>query len=177
MKPPERIETERLVLRLPVPADAEAIFSSYAQDGEVTRYMIWSPHKNIEETRRFVVGCIAEWEGVARFPYVITIKESGALVGMIEIRLENFRADVGYLLAREHWGKGLMSEALSTIVEWALRQESIYRVWALCDADNAASARVLEKAGMQREGLLRRRMIHPNLSREPRDCYSYAITK
>jgi ribosomal-protein-alanine N-acetyltransferase len=177
MRPPPTIETERLVLRLPVPADAEAIFNSYAQDTEVAHYMIWRPHENIAETERVVAGCIAAWEGEARFPYVITLKENGALVGMIEIRIDTFSADVGYVLAREHWGQGLMSEALKPIVEWALSQESIFRVWASCDAENAGSARVLEKAGMQREGLLRRHTIHPNLSAEPRDCYCYAITK
>jgi RimJ/RimL family protein N-acetyltransferase len=177
MKPPERIETERLALRPPVPADAKAIFDSYGQDAEVARYMKWRPHDNVEETERVVEGCIAAWEGVARFPYVITLKESGAVVGMIEICLDHFIADVGYVLAREQWGRGLMSEALAPLVEWALKQESIYRVWALCDAENTASQRVLEKAGMRCEGLLRRRMIHPNLSAEPRDCYCYAVTR
>ncbi len=177
MKPPERIETERLVLRLPSVADAETIFNSYAQKEEVTRYLVWRPHQHLRETESFLAGCVAAWEKDALFPYIITIKETDAVVGMIEIRLDGFKADVGYVLSPQFWGKGLITEALRSLVEWALSQTSIYRVWALCDVDNLASARVLEKAGMQREGLLRRQIIHPNISDEPRDCYCYAIAK
>ncbi len=177
MKPPEHIETERLVLRLPSVADAEAIFTSYAQNEEVTRYLVWQPHKHIQETKDFLAGCVAAWKKDTRFPYNVTIKETGAVAGMIEIRLNSFKADVGYVLSPQFWGKGLATEALRSLVEWALNQTSIYRIWALCDVDNPASARVLEKAGMQREGLLRRQIIHPNISDEPRDCYCYAIAK
>jgi RimJ/RimL family protein N-acetyltransferase len=62
-------------------------------------------------------------------------------------------------------------------VDWALTQPTIYRVWATCDVDNLASARLLEKIGMQREGLLRRWIIPPNISEVPRDCWCYAKTK
>ncbi|HEY0079568.1 MAG TPA: GNAT family N-acetyltransferase [Pyrinomonadaceae bacterium] len=177
MKPPEHIETKRLALRMPSLSDAEAIFNSYAQDTEVTSYLTWRPHKNIQETEGFLSDCVAAWGGSARFPYVITLKESSEVIGMLEIRINDFKADVGYVVSRRHWGKGIATEALRGLVEWALSQESIYRVWALCDADNRASARVLEKVGMQCEGLLRRQIFHPNISDEPRDCYCYAAVK
>jgi len=70
-----------------------------------------------------------------------------------------------------------MPEAAQAVVEWALAQPSIYRVWAVCDVDNLASARVLEKIGMQREGLLHRHIIHPNISAAPRDCWCFAKVK
>lgn len=175
MKPPEQIETERLLLRRPSIADAASIFNSYAQDLEVTRYLVWRPHTNIQETENFLADCAAAWEDASRFPYVITL--NGAVIGMIEIRINDFKADVGYVLAREHWGRGIATEALRTLVDWALGQESIYRVWALCDVENPASGRVLEKVGMRREGVLRRQLIHPNISDEPRDSNCYAIVK
>jgi [ribosomal protein S5]-alanine N-acetyltransferase len=177
MKPPEHIETARLALRIPTLSDAAAIFNSYSHDAEVARHLTWQPHKNIHETESFLSDCIAAWGGNTRFPYVITLKDGGKVIGMIEIRINGFKADVGYVLSRRHWGKGVATEALRKLVDWALRQESIYRVWALCDVDNVASARVLEKVGMQREGLLRRQIIHPNISDEPRDCYCYAAVK
>jgi RimJ/RimL family protein N-acetyltransferase len=96
---------------------------------------------------------------------------------MIEIRVNDFKADVGYALSPRFWGEGVATEALSSLVEWASAQSSIYRIWAVCDVDNLASSRVLEKVGMQREGLLRRYTMHPNISAEPRDCYCYAIAK
>jgi len=96
---------------------------------------------------------------------------------MIEIRPNGHRADFGFVLARAYWGKGLMPEAISALVKITLAQPSIYRMEATCDFDNKASARALEKAGLSREGLLRRYIIHPNISPEPRDSLLYAITK
>lgn len=177
MRPAEIIQTERLVLRPPRLSDAQSIYEAYAQDAEVTRYVIWRPHQSVQETERFLSDCVASWERGDAFPWVMTLREDGKLIGMIEIRINEFKADVGYVIARPFWGKGLAAEALLPIVEWARMQQSIYRVWALCDAENVASARVLEKVGMKREGLLRRNMIHPNISDEPRDSYCYAIVK
>jgi ribosomal-protein-alanine N-acetyltransferase len=96
---------------------------------------------------------------------------------MIEIRLDKFRADFGYGIARQYWGYGYTTEAAKIVIQWALEQESIYRVWAICDVENVASTRVMDKAGMQKEGILRRFMLHPNISTEPRDCYCYSIVK
>ena len=70
-----------------------------------------------------------------------------------------------------------MTEAMKAVMDWALRRGDVYRVWAVCDIDNLASARVMEKAGMQREGVLKRWSVHPNISAEPRDSYCYAVVK
>lgn len=177
MRPPERIETERLVMRMPRLADAQSIFGGYAQDAEVTRYLTWQPHNDVLETEHFLAGCTAAWDQAARFPWVVTLKAGGDLLGMVEIRVNGFKADVGYVLARRWWGRGLATEALRPVVGWAMGQPGIYRVWALCDLENVASARVLEKVGMEREGVLRRNMLHPNVSSEPRDSCCYAIAK
>ena len=83
---------------------------------------------------------------------------------------------MGYVLARAHWGLGFMSEAARTLVERALAEPDVHRVWAVCDVENRASARVLEKAGMEREGMLRRWAI-ANVSPVPRDCWCYARVK
>jgi RimJ/RimL family protein N-acetyltransferase len=70
-----------------------------------------------------------------------------------------------------------MPEVIQCLIDWALEQPEIYRVWAVCDVENLASARVLEKVGMRREGLLHRWSVHPNVSTEPRDSFCYSITK
>ena len=80
----------------------------------------------------------------------------------------------GYVLARPWWRQGLMTEVLTEVTVWALRQPSVFRIGAVCDFENIGSARVLEKSGFIREGLLRRWLLHPNISGEPRDCFSYA---
>jgi RimJ/RimL family protein N-acetyltransferase len=100
----------------------------------------------------------------------------GQLLGAFELRRpEPHRFDCGYVLAHAEWGQGLMTEALAGVAGWAMRQDDIWRIGAVCDAENCASARVMEKAGLEREGILRRWIIHPNVGSEPRDCFSYAM--
>ena len=70
-----------------------------------------------------------------------------------------------------------MPEAAQALTEFVLQQSAMYRVWAVCDVENTASARVMEKIGMLREGLMRRGVLHPNISSKPRDCWVYAKVK
>lgn len=177
MIPPERIATDRLVLRKPRPEDAPAIFEGWAQDEEVTRYLTWRPHERIEQTREFIQRCLSAWEHQTRFPYMITLKETGQIIGMIDPHVEGPRVGIGYGAARAFWGKGYMTEATRAVIDWAFRQPSIYRVYATTDVENVASRRVLEKVGMQCEGILRKYILHPNISDIPRDSYMYAIVK
>ena len=176
-RPPETLETIRLLMRMPVLADVDTIFRKYAQDKEVTKFLIWRPHENINVTREFILRCIQCWENETAFPWVIVRKNDSELVGMIELRIDKYAANLGYVIAREYWGNGYATEATKTVVEWAMLQESIYRIWATCDIENLASERVLEKAGMQREGILRRFIVHPNISNKPRDSYCYSVVK
>jgi len=177
MKPPETFVTDRLCLRRPTLSDAESIHDGYATDPEVTRYLIWQPHKHIDETKEFLRRCDEGWSTGSDYPWAITLKDSGELIGMVGLRVHEYKADAGYCLARKFWGKGFATEAATAIVSWALAQPQIYRVWAMVDVDNAASARVLEKVGMEREGIMRRSQMHPGVSSEPRDSYVYAIVK
>lgn len=177
MKPPDTVETSRLLLRLPVLDDVDIIFRKYAQDRDVTKYLIWRPHENITVTREFVRRCIQCWKDETSFSWVVVRKKDHELIGMIELRLDKLIADLGYVIARGYWGKGYATEITKSVVEWAMAQENIYRCWATCDIENLASARVLEKAGMQREGVLRRFTVHPNISDEPRDSYCYSAVK
>lgn len=171
------IETDRLRLRIPTLDDAEEIFLKYAQDQEVTKYLVWPPHSSISQTKEFIQSCLQRLENGDSFPRVIEIKPTDELIGMIDLRINNHRADFGYVIARDYWGKGYATEALNNVVDLALSDESIFRVWAVCDVDNIASARVMEKVGLEREGTLRSYIIHPQISDKPRDCFCYSIVK
>lgn len=177
IRPMERFETRRLRFRPPRLEDAETIFVEYAQDPEVTRYLLWKPHRHIEETREFLRRCETVWADGAAFPWVILQKGDNRLIGTLEIEIDGHRAQIGYVLSRSFWGRGYMTEAVTALVGWALAQEGIHRVWACCDIENRASARVLEKSGMRREGVLRRWNLHPNVSDTPRDVYCYAAVE
>jgi RimJ/RimL family protein N-acetyltransferase len=177
MKPPETLNTFRLLLRLPIVDDAKTIFQKYAQDVEVTRFLTWHPHEKPEATNNFIERCLRCWKDGTAYPWVITRKEDSELLGMIEMRIDGFRAEIGYVIARPFWGNGFATEAAQATIDWALKQDGIYRVWAVCDVENVGSARVMEKIGMQKEGILHRYVLHPNIESEPRDCYCYSKTK
>jgi RimJ/RimL family protein N-acetyltransferase len=171
---PDRFETTRLILRPIEPQDASAIFAGYAQDPEVVRFLIWRPHQTLADTAAYVARCMAAQPDRTR-TYAMIGRGDGRLMGSFELRHpEPHRLDCGYVLARSFWGRGLMTEALTQVVHWAMRQDGIWRIGAGCDAENFASARVMEKARLVREGILRRWIIHPNVSSEPRDWLSYA---
>jgi len=176
-RPDTTWETERLLARPAVTADAQVIFDDYARDPEVARYMTWRPHSEISETLDFLRRCEQVWADGSAFPWSLWMKASCEFVGLLEIRVHRTSVDLGYALSRRWWRQGLMSEALRSVLQWALAQPEIYRVWATCDVDNVASARVLERIGMEREGILRRWLVHPNVAETPRDCLCYSIVK
>jgi RimJ/RimL family protein N-acetyltransferase len=171
---PDAFRTARLTFRPIAPDDAGPIFNTYARDPDVTRFLTWRPHHTLDDTRSYIAHCIATSPLVAR-TYLLIGRDDATIRGAFDLRLSDcHRIGFGYVLARAHWGEGYMTEALREVVPWALAQPQIFRIGAVCDVENAGSARVMEKAGLTREGLLRRWLVHPNLSAEPRDCFSYA---
>ena len=95
-------------------------------------------------------------------------------MGVIELRLSPPKADFGYILGEPFWGRGFATEAASTVVAWAIAQHGIFRVWATCHPDKAASAAVLRKVGLAHEAKLANWEGRPQLSETvgPSDCYA-----
>jgi ribosomal-protein-alanine N-acetyltransferase len=172
---PERVSTERLVLRRPRAADAEAVFECYASDPEATRFVSFRCHGSVAETDAFLEWSDAEWERWPAGPYLIERRGSGALLGGTGLAFRTTqRAATGYILARDAWGLGYATEALVAVVEVA-RGTGVLRLEAFCHPEHQASWRVLEKAGFLREGTLRRYAEFPNLKPgEPLDVLCYA---
>jgi len=116
--------------------------------------------------------------GGGPFTWIIALRDDGRLVGTIDIRPRGHRVELGYILGRDYWGRGYMTEVVRAISDWVLAQPEVHRVWAVGDVDNLASARVMEKASMTREGTLRRWAVHPNIDPiMPRDFWCYARVK
>ena len=173
------LRTERLLLRLPRLSDAEAIFKTYAADKDVTRYLTWTPHQSSDDTRDFLRFKIAEIKTGVTLNWVILRAGDGTLMGNIEARiLKPWMIEIGYVLGRDYWGEGYMTETLAAVITNLFqKRHKIERVQAFCDCENPGSARVMEKCGMQQEGFLRRFGIHPNVSDKPRDVYLYSIIR
>ena len=164
MKASERIETPRLLLRRPRSEDAGAIFTRYASDAEVTRFLSWPRHESRDQTRAFLDFSDSEWARWPAGPYLIESREDGTLLGSTGLAFETVRrASTGYVLAKDSWGRGYATEALDGVVGIA-NDVGVRRLYALCHTGHSASARVLEKCGFALEGTLRRHSEFPNLS-------------
>jgi len=180
VKAPEFIETERLILRRPHLLDAEAIFTRYAGDPEVTRYLGWPRHKSIEQTRGFLAFSNDEWERAPGGPYIIESRETNAVLGSTGFGFEVIdRAAVGYVLAKDAWGFGYAAEALRALT--AISPEiGVSYLFAYCHTEHKASARVLEKCGFILEGILPCHTEFPNLEGSGKKdvlCYSREFNK
>lgn len=164
---PESFTTARLLVRRPTALDAEAVFERYSRDPEVTRYLIWPTHRTVEDTHAFLAWSERAWTEKGSGPYLVFTKE-GRLVGGTGLMLETpYRAETGYVFARDAWGVGFATEALAALASLAFGLPALRRLYAVCHVENLASARVLEKAGFVREGLLRSHLVFPNLGVSP----------
>ena len=169
--------TNRLIVREPIESDAIDLFKNYTHDSEVTRYLTWVPHKNIDETKKWIDFCIQNATTPKCINRVIVDKGTSQAIGMFDFQIQEFETHFGYVLARKYWNKGLMTEAMDQAVQYYHHLPEIYRIWAVHDIENPASGRVMTKLGLKYEGTLKRFTIHPNLSNEPRDVCMYALTK
>jgi RimJ/RimL family protein N-acetyltransferase len=168
------ILTDRLRLRPPTIDDAAHIFARYGQDADVCRYMSWTPHRSMDDTLGYLTRIIADNEDGRSLGYLIFRRDSAELLGSVGGAFEKHRMQFGYCLARDAWGRGFATEAARAFLGIAFANPALLRIQAFCDLENNASARVLEKIGLQREGILRRYMVLPNLGEQPRDVYCYA---
>lgn len=170
-----RLETERLLLREFEESDWEAVHE-YGSDAEVVKYLAWGPNTE-QETKDFVARQIASQheEPRKRYGLAVVLKAEEHLIGSIELTVvspEDRGGWIGYCLTRRFWGKGYATEAARAIIAFGFKELGLHRIFATCDVENVASARVLEKIGMRREGQLRE---HKWARRRWRDSFLYAI--
>lgn len=172
---PEEFFTGRFLVRRIVPTDAQAIFEGWNTDPEVTKYLTWKPHSELGQTQRAIEENYTAWNAGTSFPAVICLRERPhELIGRIDARPAGHKVSYGWLVRRNWWGRGVASEVVQLAVEHALSHPLIFRTEASCDVLNTASARVMEKAGMTKEGVLQRYLFHPNISDMPRDAFLYS---
>jgi ribosomal-protein-alanine N-acetyltransferase len=163
-KAPERLETDRLVLRRPAASDAGAIFARYAADRDVVRFVGWPAHRSLADTCSFLDWCDSQWDRWPAGPYLVHSRGDDTLLGSTGLAFEtSYRAATGYVFAKDVWGQGYATEARRAMVDVA-RGVGVRRLYALCHINHRASWRVLEKCGFDREGILRRYSEFPNLA-------------
>ncbi|KRG16146.1 GNAT family N-acetyltransferase [Lederbergia galactosidilytica] len=155
------LETKRLRLRKLKDTDVEDIFR-YGSDEEVSRYVTWDRHQSIIDTKQYLEFAKGRYAEKQVAPWGIEWKETGRIVGTIDFiwwKPKHGSAEIGYVLSRDFWGKGIMTEAAKEVIRFGFEEMELIRIQARCLDENIGSSRVMEKAGMRFEGILRKAMF------------------
>ena len=153
----ETLTGKRVHLRELTPEDANVIFALFS-DPEAMRYWSYPPYIDLMQAKARLAR---DAEGVAQNvvrPWGIVHQE--VLIGTCTLHgidQDNARAELGYMLARAHWGQGLASEAVGLAIDYAFTTLGLRRLEADIDPRNLASQKVLERLGFERDGYLRER--------------------
>ena len=152
------LETDRLLLRPFLMSDAVWMYDNWAKDPRVTEYLLWRAHPNLEATREVLSLWTRSYVEPDFYLWAIVLKElqqpigSISIIGLKEISL---RGEIGYCIGYDYWGQGITTEALKKVIEFGFKKVGFERLQATHFEANPASGRVMQKAGMKKEGVLR----------------------
>ena len=170
------LNTKRLQLRPITLWDAEDMYA-YAKQELTTKYLLWCPHKDIFETREHIAYMKEGYKRGSCYDYAVIYKETDTMIGtcgFVYVDKENKKGEVGYVLNPAYWNKGLITEALLTVIDYGFNTLDLRRIEARYMVENTASAAVMKKAGMSFEGVLRKFLF---VKGKHRDIGVYSILK
>ncbi len=158
------LETERLILRRFTIEDAEDMYQNWANDPEVTKYLPWQAHKNVDVSKSVLADWIKQYSDPEYYQWAITLKSSNQpVIGSIGAVGKNDDlqiVQIGYCIGRKWWHQGITSEALRAIINLFISEVGVNRVEAKHDPNNSNSGKVMLKCGMKYEGTMRQ--VHRN---------------
>jgi RimJ/RimL family protein N-acetyltransferase len=150
----ENLETARLTIRRLEDRDVEP-FLTYRNDPEVAKYQAWDSYTKqeaidlVRESEATKPGTPGEW-----FQFAVEFKQTSTLIGDCGLKTEadGRQAEIGFTFSRAHQGRGLASEAVARLLDYAFSELNFHRIYAITDQENAPSVALLERLGMRREG-------------------------
>lgn len=165
------LTTERLVLRQLVASDAPALHATLS-DPKVMHWWSSGAHSDLAETEAYIGFNTATDAG--HFCWAITLGDNVALGWVILRETRERVGEVGYILRRDQWGRGVAREALTRVIEHGFSDMGYRRIHADTDPENAGSIGLLERLGFQREAHLREEWeTHIGV----RDSYIYGLLR
>ncbi len=151
----KKIETRRLILRQFTLNDAEPMYRNWASDGEVTRYLTWTPHESVEETKSLLKEWIDDYKKPEKYEWCIELKEIGepiGSIGVVGIREKIGAMEIGYCISEAYWHQGITSEAFEAVIAYLTKEVGARRIESRHDTRNPYSGKVMEKCGLKYEG-------------------------
>ena len=150
-----QLESERLLLRRFKIEDAEDMYNNWASDDEVTKYLIWRTHKNVEESRIILTEWTSQYCYKDFYQWAIVLKENNFLLGSIGSVDSNDNIDcirIGYCISRKYWHQGITSEALKAVIDFAFSKVGFRYLIGRHDVNNPHSGLVMLKCKMIKTG-------------------------
>lgn len=148
------LKTRRLVLRRVEVEDAETIYEFLGCDAEMTKYTGWNPYTSLAATIRKIEQDNQNSDSEPPYGWVIQAKtEMVGTIGAYDYEPQTNSIEIGYSIFRNAWGQGYATEALSEVIRYLFEEKSIDKICAWCHRGNIASQKVLEKAGLIKEGV------------------------
>jgi [ribosomal protein S5]-alanine N-acetyltransferase len=171
-----QIETDRLILRKVKLSEAPIIFENWLSDERVMNNLIKGAHQNVAETIARVKEIVSGYDSMEFCYWGIELKADGTLIGAIDfynfdVATEN--SEVGYAIGYDWWNQGYGTEALKAVLEFGFKHMNIHKISAAHNTDNEASGKIMRKAGMVKEGVIRH-MIR-NSRNQYKDCAVYGL--
>lgn len=151
------LETDRLILRQVTSDDATSLLA-YLSDSDVMKYYGLEPFKSIDDALDEISWYKSIFDKGTGIRWGISLKRQDKIIGscgFFNMAAEHSRAELGYELSKEHWGKGIASEAIRAVICYGFEQMNLQRIQALIETPNIPSQKVVERLGFLREGLLR----------------------
>ncbi len=152
------IETKRLLLRPFRVEDVNAMYTNWAGDNEVTKYLTWPAHKSEEASKKYIEYLVGNYENKAVYDWGIELKELHQVIGSIGVVQHNFEIEsvqIGYCIGKPWWGQGITAEAFLAVIQYLMVEVGINRIEARHDIKNIASGKVMKQCGLSLEGIHR----------------------
>ena len=166
------LDTPRLHLRAMRVRDSADMFD-YARRPEISRYLLWSPHPDVYHTRRYLEYLAGRYRIGAHYEWAVVHKETGKMIGtcgFARVDSANNSAELGYVLHPDFHGQGLIPEAAEAVLHFGFRIMGLNRIEARYMVENNASRRVMDKLGMQFEGIKRSQLLVKGIYRDIATC-------
>ncbi len=156
---PPLLTTARLQLRSISETDSDDLYAIYS-DMKTLEYWSQDPVQSSADAWKKIRENMQWVEAGSAILWGIALRDNNRLIGtctLFRINQQNRNAEAGFILNREHWGKGLMTEAMSSVLDYAFNDLNFHRLEADTDPKNLASLALLQNLGFQREGYFRER--------------------
>ncbi|MFD1737593.1 GNAT family N-acetyltransferase [Bacillus salitolerans] len=170
------LETKRLRLRRITSDDLNDMFE-YGSNEDVSEFVSWNTHQSISDTKNFLDFVLKQYEEEKNLFWGIEYKNEKKLIGTIDfvsLSTKHKIGEIGYVLSKEYWGKGIMTEAAGEVINYGFNELELVRIQARCFTENIGSEKVMIKTGMTYEGTIRKGMY---IKGRHQDLKMYSILK